>query len=233
MRQLNRTPRPRVTESRFLSFSVGFECESLFFGRRSPDLPVRLRCPLHISLAVANPGKDLRDVQWRVERQLDDCGSARKNKISHIWLHYLTDENECNSYIKMLYSWLFIDVKLWQPFLRRQRTKCNSFTVELQEFLAQAICIQALKGRRGARLGDTIIASVKEAQPCGKVKKGDAVYGTVREQCGGSEIKFDDNAVALVNKQGEPISTHVFGPVPHEFGKKKPVKILNLAEHIA
>ncbi|CAD5163086.1 unnamed protein product [Musa acuminata subsp. malaccensis] len=41
MRQLNRTPRPRVTEPRFLSFSVGLECESLFFGRRSPDLPGR------------------------------------------------------------------------------------------------------------------------------------------------------------------------------------------------
>ncbi|KAJ8466842.1 hypothetical protein OPV22_029394 [Ensete ventricosum] len=61
----------------------------------------------------------------------------RKNKISHLWLHHLTDENECISYIKMLYSWSFIDVKLWQPFLRSQRTKCNSFTVELQEFLAQ------------------------------------------------------------------------------------------------
>lgn len=84
MRQLNRTPRPRVTEPRFLSFSVGLECESLFFGRRSPDLPVRLPCPLHISLAVANPGKDLRDVQWRVEQQLDDCGSARSFHILHI-----------------------------------------------------------------------------------------------------------------------------------------------------
>uniref|UniRef100_A0A804K296 Uncharacterized protein n=2 Tax=Musa acuminata subsp. malaccensis TaxID=214687 RepID=A0A804K296_MUSAM len=78
----------------------------------------------------------------------------------------------------MLYSWPFIDVKLWQPFLRRQRTKCNSFAVELQEFLAQqqrtflqmrinlkvvdnsgakqVMCMQALIGRRGARLGDCI-----------------------------------------------------------------------------
>ncbi|KAF8408850.1 hypothetical protein HHK36_004919 [Tetracentron sinense] len=86
----------------------------------------------------------------------------------------------------------------------------------------RVMCIQALKGKKGARLGDTIIASVKEAQPRGKVKKGDVVYGVVvraamqRGRCDGSEIKFDDNAVVLVNKQGEPIGTRVFGPVPHE-----------------
>ncbi|KAM0952754.1 putative ribosomal protein L14P [Dioscorea sansibarensis] len=103
----------------------------------------------------------------------------------------------------------------------------------------RVMCIQALKGRKGARLGDTIIASVKEAQPKGKVKKGEVVYGVVvraamqRGRCDGSEIKFDDNAVVLVNKQGEPIGTRVFGPVPHELRKKKHVKILTLAEHIA
>ncbi|XP_010923818.1 large ribosomal subunit protein uL14mz [Elaeis guineensis] len=103
----------------------------------------------------------------------------------------------------------------------------------------RVMCIQALKGRRGARLGDTIIASVKEAQPRGKVKKGEVVYGVVvraamqRGRCDGSEIKFDDNAVVLVNKQGEPIGTRVFGPVPHELRKKKHLKILTLAEHIA
>ncbi|XP_020583846.1 50S ribosomal protein HLP, mitochondrial isoform X2 [Phalaenopsis equestris] len=100
-------------------------------------------------------------------------------------------------------------------------------------------CIQALKGRKGARLGDTIIASVQEAQPRGKVKKGEVVYGVVvraamqRGRCDGSEVKFDDNAVVLVNKQGEPIGTRVFGPVPHELRRKKHLKILTLAEHIA
>ncbi|ERM99214.1 hypothetical protein AMTR_s00092p00112020 [Amborella trichopoda] len=103
----------------------------------------------------------------------------------------------------------------------------------------RVMCIQALKGKKGARLGDTIIASVKEAQPRGKVKKGEVVYCVVvraampRGRCDGSEIKFDDNAVVLVNKQGEPIGTRVFGPVPHELRKKKLVKILTLAEHIA
>ncbi|XP_074576744.1 large ribosomal subunit protein uL14mz [Curcuma longa] len=103
----------------------------------------------------------------------------------------------------------------------------------------RVMCIQALKGKRGARLGDTIIASVKEAQPRGKVKKGDVVYGVVvraamqRGRCDGSDIKFDDNAVVLVNKQGEPIGTRVYGPVPHELRKKKHIKILTLAECIA
>ncbi|URE30770.1 ribosomal protein, partial [Musa troglodytarum] len=176
-----------------LVFSVGLECGNLLFGRQSPELP---------------------------------------NKISRIWLHHLTDENECISYVKMHYSWPFIDVKLWQPFLRSQRTKCNSFTVELQEFLAQQqrTCLQMrtnLKvvdnsGGKRARLGDTILASVKEAQPRGKVKKGDVVYGVVvraamqREHCDGNEIEFDDNVVVLANKQGEPIGTRAFGPLPHE-----------------
>ncbi|GJS90552.1 putative ribonuclease H-like domain-containing protein [Tanacetum coccineum] len=75
----------------------------------------------------------------------------------------------------------------------------------------RVMCIQALKGKKGARLGDTIVASVKEAQPGGKVKKGQVVYGVVvraamqKGRCDGSEVKFDDNAVVLVNKQGEPI----------------------------
>uniref|UniRef100_A0A2P2J2Z2 50S ribosomal protein HLP isoform X1 n=1 Tax=Rhizophora mucronata TaxID=61149 RepID=A0A2P2J2Z2_RHIMU len=103
----------------------------------------------------------------------------------------------------------------------------------------KVMCIQALKGKKGARLGDTIIASVKEAVPNGKVKKGKVVNAVVvraamqRGRCDGSEIKFDDNAVVLVDKQGQPIGTRVFGPVPHELRKKKHVKILSLAKHIA
>ncbi|KAF6138946.1 hypothetical protein GIB67_025675 [Kingdonia uniflora] len=101
-------------------------------------------------------------------------------------------------------------------------------------------CIRANKGSssKGARLGDTITASVKQAQPRGKVKKGEVVYGVVvraamqRGRCDGSEIKFDDNAVVLVNKQGEPVGTRVFGPVPHELRKKKHLKILTLGDYI-
>ncbi|KAJ3688187.1 hypothetical protein LUZ61_017351 [Rhynchospora tenuis] len=103
----------------------------------------------------------------------------------------------------------------------------------------RVMCIQALKNKKGAKLGNIIIGSVKEARPRGKVKKGDVVYGVVvraamqRGRCDGSHVKFDDNAVVLVSKQGEPIGTRVFGPVPHELRKKKHVKILALAEHIA
>ncbi|CAN1284019.1 50S ribosomal protein HLP, mitochondrial [Linum perenne] len=104
----------------------------------------------------------------------------------------------------------------------------------------KVMCIQALKaGKKGARLGDTIVASVKEAMPNGKVKKGQVVYGVVvraamqRGRCDGSEVKFDDNAVVLVDKQGQPIGKRVYGPVPHELRQKKHVKILTLAEHIA
>ncbi|CAH9093589.1 unnamed protein product [Cuscuta epithymum] len=103
----------------------------------------------------------------------------------------------------------------------------------------KVMCIQALKGKKGARLGDTIVCSVKEAQAGGKVKKGEVHYGVVvraampRGRCDGSEIKFDDNAVVLINKHGEPIGTRVSGPVPHELRRKKHLKILSLAEHIA
>ncbi|XP_058215315.1 large ribosomal subunit protein uL14mz isoform X2 [Rhododendron vialii] len=129
----------------------------------------------------------------------------------------------------------------------------------------EIMCIQALKGgKKGARLGDLIVASVKEFQQPGKAKKGDVkvkesqpagkgkkgegkkaelkkgsvVYAVVvraamqRGRCDGSEVKFDDNAAVLVNKQGEPIGSRVFGPIPHELRKKKHVKILSLAEHI-
>ncbi|KAL8516847.1 hypothetical protein ACS0TY_015197 [Phlomoides rotata] len=103
----------------------------------------------------------------------------------------------------------------------------------------KVMCIQALKGRKGARLGDIIVASVKEAHAGGKVKKGDVCHAVVvraampRGRSDGSEIKFDDNAVVLINKQGEPIGTRVLGPVPHELRKKKHLKILSLAEKVA
>ncbi|AED95348.1 Ribosomal protein L14p/L23e family protein [Arabidopsis thaliana] len=110
----------------------------------------------------------------------------------------------------------------------------------------KVMCIQALKGKKGARLGDTIVASVKEAMPNGKVKKGAVVYGVVvraamqRGRVDGSEVRFDDNAVVLVDSKDkntktdrQPIGTRVFGPVPHELRKKKHLKILALAQHVA
>uniref|UniRef100_A0A7N2R545 Uncharacterized protein n=1 Tax=Quercus lobata TaxID=97700 RepID=A0A7N2R545_QUELO len=146
-----------------------------------------------------------------------------------------------------------LDHKL-SGFLSTSHEACsNSFSQQRRTFIQmrtvlkvvdnsgakKVMCIQALNGKKGARLGDTIVASVKEAHPNGKVKKGKVVYGVVvraamqRGRCDCSEVKFDDNVVVLVDKQGQPIGTRVFGPVPHELRKKKHVKILTSAKHIA
>ncbi|KAI5013721.1 hypothetical protein ZWY2020_040607 [Hordeum vulgare] len=100
------------------------------------------------------------------------------------------------------------------------------------------MCMQSLRGKKGARIMDMIIGSIKEAQPRGKVKKGDVVYGVVvgasmkKGRSDGSEVQFDDNAIVIVNNKGELIGTRVFGPVPHELRKKKHLKMLALAKHI-
>jgi ribosomal protein L14 len=80
----------------------------------------------------------------------------------------------------------------------------------------------------GARLVDTIIASVKEAIPNGKVKKDKVVRSVVvhaaiqRGHSDGIEVKFDDNAVVIIDKEGQPKGSRVFGPVPHELRKQNP-----------
>ncbi|KAG6791987.1 hypothetical protein POTOM_001124 [Populus tomentosa] len=90
-----------------------------------------------------------------------------------------------------------------------------------------------------ARLVDTIIASVKVAIPIGKVKKGKvvsrvAVHAAIhRGRFDGIEVKFDDNAVVIIDKEGQPKGSRVFGPVPHELRKKRHGKTLALADHIA
>ena len=101
-------------------------------------------------------------------------------------------------------------------------------------------CIKVLGGskRRFARVGDIIVVSVKEAIPRGRVKKG-GVYSAVivRTKKGlkrqnGEEIRFDSNAVVLVNKQKEPIGTRVFGPVTRELRQKGFMKIISLAAEV-
>jgi large subunit ribosomal protein L14 len=99
-------------------------------------------------------------------------------------------------------------------------------------------CIKVMKGSNAAKIGDVIMASVKDAQPRGKVKKGEVVTcvvvraATQRLRRDGSEVRFDRNAVVLVNKQNEPIGTRIFGPVPHELRRRKLTKILTLAEYV-
>ena len=98
-------------------------------------------------------------------------------------------------------------------------------------------CIKVLGGskRRYAGLGDVIICSVKEAAPNGNVKKGDVVRCVIVRlkkevrRADGSYIKFDQNAAVLINNEGAPKGTRIFGPVARELRDKKYMKIVSLA----
>ena len=87
-------------------------------------------------------------------------------------------------------------------------------------------------------LGDLITASVKEAAPDGTVKKGQVVKAvivrTVKEQRrkDGSYIRFDENAVVIINDNGEPKATRIFGPVARELREKRYMKIVSLAPEV-
>jgi large subunit ribosomal protein L14 len=101
-------------------------------------------------------------------------------------------------------------------------------------------CIKVLGGSNHmiADIGDVIVVSVREAMPNGKIKKGEIHRALiVRTKVGvkridGSSIKFDVNSVVLVNKQGEPLGTRVFGPVTRELRAKKFLRIVSLAEEV-
>jgi large subunit ribosomal protein L14 len=92
--------------------------------------------------------------------------------------------------------------------------------------------------RRYADVGDIIVVSVKEAIPRGRVKKGEVLKAVVvRTAKGvrrndGSLIRFDGNAAVLVNAQGEPIGTRIFGPVTRELRNKGQMKIISLAPEV-
>jgi large subunit ribosomal protein L14 len=101
-------------------------------------------------------------------------------------------------------------------------------------------CIKVLGGskRKVAGVGDVIVVSIKEAIPRGRVKKGDVhravIVRTSKEirRTDGSSIRFDRNAAVLINKQGEPIGTRIFGPVTRELRGKKFMKIISLAPEV-
>lgn len=101
-------------------------------------------------------------------------------------------------------------------------------------------CIKVLGGmrRKYARLGDIIVVSVQEAIPDSNVKKGSkakaVVVRTRKEQRrpDGSYIRFDQNAVVLINPQGEPVGTRIFGPVARELRWKEFTKIISLAPEV-
>ena len=93
-------------------------------------------------------------------------------------------------------------------------------------------------GRRYAGLGDTIVATVKDAIPGGAVKKGDVVKAVIvrtkkeTRRVDGSYIKFDENAAVILKADGDPRGTRIFGPVGRELRDKKFMKIISLAPEV-
>ena len=104
----------------------------------------------------------------------------------------------------------------------------------------ELLCIRVLggSGRRYAGIGDTFVASVKDAIPGGNVKKGDVVKAVVvrarkeTRRPDGSYIKFDENAAVLVKDDGTPRGTRIFGPVGRELRDKKFMRIVSLAPEV-
>jgi len=104
----------------------------------------------------------------------------------------------------------------------------------------EVLCIRVLggTGKRYASIGDTIVVSVKNALPSGNVKKGQvakAVVVRTRKEVrrsDGSYIRFDDNAVVILNNSGEMRGTRIFGPVARELREKSFMKIVSLAPEV-
>lgn len=104
----------------------------------------------------------------------------------------------------------------------------------------EILCIRVLGGtrRRYARVGDIIVASVKNAQPGGTVKKKEVVKAVVVRTVDqirrkdGSTIAFDENAAVIINDDKEPKGTRVFGPIPRELREKGYSKIVSLAPEV-
>ena len=104
----------------------------------------------------------------------------------------------------------------------------------------EILCIRVLGGskRRYAYLGDTIVATVKDAIPGGNVKKGDVVKAVIvrtvkeRRRADGSYIKFDENAAVILKNDEEPRGTRIFGPVARELREKKFMRIVSLAPEV-
>tara|TARA_R110002110_G_scaffold78875_7_gene206524 strand:- start:477 stop:845 length:369 start_codon:yes stop_codon:yes gene_type:complete len=104
----------------------------------------------------------------------------------------------------------------------------------------RVMCIKVLGGskRKYASVGDIIVVSIKEAIPRGKVKKGEVMKAVVVRtakdirRADGSVIRFDGNAAVLINGQGEPIGTRIFGPVTRELRAKNHMKIISLAPEV-
>jgi large subunit ribosomal protein L14 len=104
----------------------------------------------------------------------------------------------------------------------------------------EILCIRVLggSGRRYARIGDVIVATVKDAIPGGNVKKGEVVKAVIvrtrkeRRRPDGSYIRFDENAAVILRPDGDPRGTRIFGPVGRELREKRFMKIISLAPEV-
>ena len=104
----------------------------------------------------------------------------------------------------------------------------------------KVMCIKVLGGskRRYAELGDTIVVSVKESLPGGAIKKGSVLKAVVvrvvanHARPDGSYIRFDRNAAVVINAQGEPLGSRIFGPVARELRARGYMKIISLAPEV-
>jgi large subunit ribosomal protein L14 len=102
----------------------------------------------------------------------------------------------------------------------------------------EIMCIRVLASKDYGTVGDVIIGAVKSAQPNAGVKKGDVVRAVIvrtAQEYGrpdGSHIKFDDNAAVLINNQGNPRGTRIFGPVGRELREKQYMRIVSLAPEV-
>jgi large subunit ribosomal protein L14 len=104
----------------------------------------------------------------------------------------------------------------------------------------RALVIRVLGGsrRRYAGLGDVVIVAIKDALPTGTVKKGEVARAVVvrvakeARRRDGSYIRFDENAAVIINENGEPRATRIFGPVARELREKRFMKIVSLAPEV-
>ena len=119
----------------------------------------------------------------------------------------------------------------------QQETRCK---VADNTGAKEVLCIRVLGGsaRRYAGVGDVIVATVKDALPGAPVKKGEVVKAVVvrtakeRRRPDGSYIRFDENAAVLINAQGSPRGTRIFGPVARELRERNYMKIVSLAPEV-
>ncbi len=102
------------------------------------------------------------------------------------------------------------------------------------------MCFRILGGtkRKYAKLGDTVVVSVKDAQPNSGVKRGDVARAVIvrtkkeTRRADGSYIRFDDNAAVLISEEGEPRGTRIFGPVARELRERRFMRIVSLAPEV-